>query len=557
MNEISRKILCVDDEPNVLDGLRRQLRGRFEITCALGVAAGFGALEREGPYAVVMADHKMPEMTGVEFLREVRRRWPDTVTVMLTGCHDVDVAVEALHEGHIFRFLNKPCPREALEAAIRDSLERYRLVICERQLTAALQDANAQLQRLNAELEDRVRERTAAIVRLYDFVSDLNGKDTVADVAEVVVRTTAELLRSRRVSLMLPDASGEYLTIVAGVGLAPELRDGIRVPVGAPVAGQAFAEARTIVANTPDDALRANPRYDSEIFAALPLTAAALVDGGQAIGVLSVTEPWSGAPYDPESLATLQAIAESATVALLNQTRLQERNETRDAVILALAKLAEHRDPETGAHLERVQTYCRLISETLASARKYAPQISPDFIATIFRSAPLHDIGKVGIPDRILLKPGQLTPEEFAIMKTHTTIGGNTIRTLLTQRRRQEFLQMGMEIALYHHEKYDGSGYPAGLAGEHIPLAGRIMALADVYDALRTRRVYKAAMGHEEAAAIIREGCGRHFDPDVAAVFFERQHDFERLAQELADQLPDPAQPPAGATPALVEAAVP
>jgi response regulator RpfG family c-di-GMP phosphodiesterase len=547
MNEIGRKILCVDDEPNVLEGLRRQLRGHFELTCAVGAQAGLAALEQQGPFAVVMADYKMPEMTGAEFLREVRRRSPHTITIMLSGCQELDVVVHSLHEGHIFRFLNKPCPRETLEAALRDCLEQHRLVVSERHLTSALQDANQQLQSVNDDLEDRVRERTATIARLYQFVSDLNGKDTVTDVAQLVVQTTAELLRSKRVSLMLPDVSGEYLTIAAAVGIDPDMCTKIRVPIGAPVAGRVFAEGRALVVNSPDEAGPENARYDGDFFAVVPLASTALLDAGQAIGVLNVTAPWSGATYDAESLATLQAVAESGTVALLNQIRLEERNEARDAVILALAKLAENRDPETGAHLERVQSYCRLLSEALARTPKYAAQITPAFVANIYRSAPLHDIGKVGIPDRILLKPGKLTPEEFDVMKTHTTIGGNTIQALLTQRHRQEFLQMGMEIAYGHHEKYDGSGYPAGIVGEQIPLSARIMALADVYDALRSRRVYKAPMSHDEAATIIRDGSGKHFDPDVVSAFLEQHLDFDRLAGELTDSAPEPQATPAEA----------
>jgi response regulator RpfG family c-di-GMP phosphodiesterase len=331
----------------------------------------------------------------------------------------------------------------------------------------------------------------------------------------------------------------------------------IRVPVGSAIVGEVFAEARAVVINTPADAVPPNSRYDSEFFAVWPLASTALIEAGRAVGVLNVTEPWSGGEYDAESLATLQAIAESGTVALLNQIRLQERNEARDAVILALAKLAEHRDPETGAHLERVQEYCRLLSEALARTPKYAGQISPEFIATIVRSSPLHDIGKVGIPDRILLKPGKLTPEEFEVMKTHTTIGGNTIGALLKRRHRQEFLQMGMEIALGHHEKFDGSGYPAGVAGEQIPLAARIMALADVYDALRSRRVYKAGMNHEEALAIIREGQGKHFDPDIVAVFLDQHPAFDRLARELADGAAEPVENPPPRSPSPVAAHTP
>ena len=242
-------------------------------------------------------------------------------------------------------------------------------------------------------------------------------------------------------------------------------------------------------------------------------------------------------PFDADQLALLRTLAEASAIALRNQMRLRERNEARDATILALAKLAEHRDPETGAHLERVQEYCRLLSEHLATNPKYATVISKSFIETIVRSSPLHDIGKVGISDHILLKPGRLTPHEFETMKRHSILGGDTIRNLIQQGRTQDFLQMGMEIAYHHHEKYNGKGYPFGLAGEAIPLSARIVAVADVYDALTSKRVYKEAMPHEQAAAIIREDAGSHFDPDVVAAFCAQEEHFRQLARDLADVL--------------------
>jgi len=536
MSEISRRILCVDDEPNILEGLRRQLKSGYDVLTAVGPEAGLRAVQQQGPFAVVIADHQMPVMTGSEFLREVRRVSPDTVTMMLTGCADLEVAVAALHEGRIFRFLNKPCSREVLKTAVEQALEQYRLVVAERELTAALGKANNELNQLNRELEDRVCERTAAIDRLYHFVSDLSGLDSLESVGNLVVRTVAEMLDSRRVSLMIPDLSGEYLSILAACGISSELKARIRVPKGAPIAGWAFAECRCIVVNDAEPASLPTTRYDSEFFAVVPLVSSVLLTSGCPVGVLNVTEPRSGAPYDEEALAKLKAVAESAAVAIQNQIRLHERNEARDAVILAMAKLAENRDPETGAHLERVQTYCRLLSRALAETPKYASQIDEEFVSAIVRSSPLHDIGKVGIPDAILLKPGRLTPDEFEIMKTHTTIGGDTIRGLLDQRPHQAFLRMGMEIAYGHHEKFDGSGYPKGWVGEQIPLPARILALADVYDALTSRRVYKAAMSHQEASVIIRDGRGKHFDPDIVDAFLRQESRFQQAAIDHSDE---------------------
>ncbi len=535
MNEISQKVLCVDDEVNVLEGLRRQLRRDFDITTAASGREGLAALEEEGPFAAFLVDYNMPEMSGIEFLRQASLVAPYTVSVMLTGQADLQVVVEALHEGHIFRFLHKPCPRELLVRTIKDCLEQYRLAISERILTAELDRANHELRYLNEDLERRVAERTATIRRLHQFVSELNGLDNLDDVAEVVVATTAEVLNSTRVSLMLPDISGEYLVIKAAIGLDDEIKATARVPVGAPIAGRIFAESQRIVVNDVKQLEGHEDRYDSDFFASVPLASSSLVTPGGPVGVLNVTGRIGGAGYDEESVAGLRAIAEAGAIAIRNQIRLQERNEARDATILALAKLAEHRDPETGEHLERVQAYCRLLSEALAETPTHSPVIDKAFIDTIVRSSPLHDIGKVGVPDRILLKPAKLTAEEFELMKRHSTVGGDTIRDLIEQGRTQDFLKMGMEIAYHHHEKFDGSGYPDGLAGEDIPLAARIMGVADVYDALTSKRVYKAAVPHEKAAAIIRKDSGSHFDPQVVAAFFRREQEFERLASRSPD----------------------
>lgn len=201
--------------------------------------------------------------------------------------------------------------------------------------------------------------------------------------------------------------------------------------------------------------------------------------------------------------------------------------------IFALSKLAESRDPETGAHLERVREYSRVLAISLEKTHKYAHIIDPDFIQNIFIASPLHDIGKVGIPDHILLKPGHYTDEEFVIMKTHSAMGAETLRAVNKTNESNTFVKIGIEIAESHHEKWDGSGYPYGLAGEAIPLSARIIALADVYDALRTKRCYKEPFSHEKAKAIIIESNGKHFDPDVVACFLADEVEFESIWQRL------------------------
>lgn len=208
----------------------------------------------------------------------------------------------------------------------------------------------------------------------------------------------------------------------------------------------------------------------------------------------------------------------------------------QDVTILTMASLAETRDSETGNHIRRTQFYVKELAEKLSTHPKFKALLTPAFIQMLFKSAPLHDICKVGIPDRILLKPGKFEPHEFEIMKTHALLGKQVIEFAERQLGREvEFLTLAKEIAYCHHEKWNGSGYPQGLAGEDIPVSARLMAVADVYDALISRRVYKEGMSHEKAAAIIIEGRGQHFDPDMVDAFIELQDAFQAIAARFVD----------------------
>ncbi|MEO6172938.1 MAG: two-component system response regulator [Arenimonas sp.] len=218
------------------------------------------------------------------------------------------------------------------------------------------------------------------------------------------------------------------------------------------------------------------------------------------------------------------------------EKRTQEIVLIQDVTILAMASLAEARDNETGNHIRRTQHYVKALAQNLQAHPRFSQYLTDRNIAMLYKSAPLHDIGKVGIPDCILLKPGRLDPEEFEIMKTHTSIGRDAIaRAQQTLGADVAFLGMAKEIAQSHQEKWDGSGYPEGLAGDDIPISARLMALADVYDALISRRVYKGPMPHDVALAIILEGKGLHFDPDIVDAFLAIQEDFRHIAATYGD----------------------
>ncbi|MBF0423315.1 MAG: two-component system response regulator [Magnetococcales bacterium] len=219
---------------------------------------------------------------------------------------------------------------------------------------------------------------------------------------------------------------------------------------------------------------------------------------------------------------------------VLERTRKLE--ELQDVTMIAMGALAEARDPETGNHIRRTQNYVRLLAGRLQDHPRFSDFLSPNTISLLYKTAPLHDIGKVGVPDHILLKPGPLTNAEFEQMKRHTVYGHDALAAAETALQGQEdFLVLAKQIAHGHHEKWDGSGYPASLAGDAIPIAARIMAIADVYDALISRRVYKPPFSHEKSVGIVRDGRGTHFDPDMVDAFLEIAESFRQTAETYKD----------------------
>jgi putative two-component system response regulator len=220
--------------------------------------------------------------------------------------------------------------------------------------------------------------------------------------------------------------------------------------------------------------------------------------------------------------------------------RTQQMEELQDVAMVAMGSLAETRDPDTGNHIRRTQRYVKILANHLKDHPLFRDYLTPEIITALYKSAPLHDIGKVGVPDKILLKPGKLTNEEFEEMERHTTYGRDAIAAAEKNiSSADNFLVFAKEIGYFHQEKWDGSGYPTAIKGNEIPISARLMAIADVYDALISRRVYKPPFPHEKAVAIIQEGRGSHFDPDMVDAFLEISDEFYTISQRYTDSEED------------------
>jgi response regulator RpfG family c-di-GMP phosphodiesterase len=481
---MNRRVLLVDDSADFLDGLRQLLGTRFDVRTASGGSEALRLCEQDGPFALVVSDHGMPGMDGSQLLRELRERFPDTVRIMLTGRAELGLAQEALEEGALFRFLTKPPPPGQLLAAVEAGVERHARAAEERLLTEQLAFLREALLGLAESLEERLEEEIGRLDALADFARELCGLDSLAEIAQATAALLERLFGPRTALVRLASPDGEVVQ-----------------------AGTAGLEGSA----GPRELLRA---------------------GQHELGLLQLAPAGEGAGRR----RTLALVAASVALAAQGVGARRQGEEARAATVLALARLAENKDDDTGAHLQRVSEYCRLLARGLCEDGRDGGAIDAAFVSDIALAAPLHDIGKVAIPDAILFKPGKLDASEWEVMRTHAAIGAETLRGVLAgPGRGLGFLRMAHEIAWCHHERWDGGGYPRGLEGAEIPLAARIMALADCYDALTSERPYKHAWPHAEAVAQIQRERGGAFDPDVAAAFLARAELFDGIRRRLAD----------------------
>lgn len=521
------RILLADDEAGIRDMLKCFVRQHgYEAVLAHDGQQALELVDAAAP-DLVLLDICMPTVNGLEVCRALKARHATQhiPVILLTALGTPDDVVNGLTAG-ADDYLAKPVHLPELGARIANLVGRKRLF--------------DELKSHNDDLVETLGHQSQSIAELFSLSLRMNQAANLEDLLSVLVASVERTFRYKRTSVYLFDGRGGLLRLARSAGWDWEGPWASEFEPPLDLLNSIFAVSRPTVIES-DDASAPLTAYARELGASAPTVITPLHVGSHRVGVMHLTGRDPAAPTSTE-MAWLTYLAEAASVAIANRRREIQIRETQDVTIFAMAKLAENRDELTGNHLHRVQTYCRELAKKLRTSHRLGPRVTEEFITEVCRAAPLHDIGKVGIPDQILLKPGRLTPDEFAIMTRHTLIGGRTLQEAGRLLRHDSFLATAQEICFSHHERWDGAGYPWKLAGEEIPLSARIVALADVYDALTTVRPYKPAFPHEEARRIILEGRGSHFDPDIVDAFESINDRF----QEIHLRLKDPVSPPDG-----------
>ncbi|UCG16492.1 MAG: diguanylate cyclase, partial [Phycisphaerales bacterium] len=514
------KVLIADDNGDDRAFCRTLLeREGHDVTEAVD---GLDALAKvnQSPPDIIIMDLMMPNLNGLQCTRCLKGD-PAThgIPVIMASAAAKGADVVASLEAGVDEFIAKPIrPKE---------------FVLRVQSMARLSRGKAEFIRSN-ELRG---EHARALSVLADLSWALAAAGSLERVLDSIIAAAAELTRCRRVSIMLPDKERDYLTIARSIGIDSSVASAVRVPAGEGIAGQVFLTGDSALFNTHEATPPDTRFYGSEPLPGAPLLSKALAASNRVVGVLNIAERHGGNAFDAAELEYVNLLSNMAASAIEEFVTREARDQARESVVIALATLAEYRDTDTGRHLDRVTRYALLLTDELQNEEPFAAEIDDEFPEDLRRAMPLHDVGKVVVPDHILLKPDKLTPAEWEIMRRHAEVGAETLRSVIARTPAVRFLKMAEQIARSHHEWYNGKGYPQALSGEDIPLPARIAALADVYDALTTQRPYKDAFSHEAAVNIIRGASGSQFDPAVVDAFLKRQAEFASLAIQLADNL--------------------
>ncbi len=479
------RLLVVDDDSDVRKVLAEVLKmGGYQCDEAASVEEALVYLEHQ-TYTCVLTDLIMPEQTGIDLLRDVHSKHPDVAVILVSGQNDTDLVRKALRNG-AYDYLVKPATAGEIVTTVYGALKKRETYLRE--------------QTDKQSLRERAEVGMVESILFGDIVRSTIDGIMIADLESRIIMVNPAY--ERLTGFPREELMGKVPQILNN---NEESRD-----LGRQVAFE----------------LQSSGWWSGEVMDRRK-------DGTQWFANLTISRVKDSRGKAFADVFIVRDITDKKSMEQQLIDRLHDIQLAQDAAIIGFAKLAECRNPETGLHLERMREYCRVLACQMGELPQYRSEIDEIYIDTLYKSSPLHDVGKVGIPDSILMKPGKLTREEYEIMKTHTIIGGDALKAAESKLPGRSFLTLGKEIAYNHHEKFDGTGYPFGLIGEAIPLCARIVALADAYDALTSKRVYKEVVDPEESKRRLLNDRGKHFDPQVVDAFLSREADFLKILKEF------------------------
>lgn len=487
------RILLVDDSDEVREAVASMLARRYDVVTACDAADALERLRSGDAASVVVSDYTMPGEDGIELLARVKREWPHKVGILLSACCEPRVAAAAVERGQVFRFLSKPTAFDTLASAIDAALALHSELETRAAAEERLRFAHESLTSLTELANERHERRLAFLERAQHLALELAEARALATMAELTARAVYELFPRRGVLVQLWDATAQA-SIDASAG--PEMSDRMwRLSIGAEL-GEIVIDVR----------------------------------------------PMPGDAFGHDGEQALRSVCETLAAAARGALERQALERAQRALILEIARLTQARASSAARHLERIGAFCRLLAQGLRADGPHAEHAGEDlgerWIQDLVDASALHDIGEVCVPDSILLKPGQLSPAERQIMMRHVDVGAAAIEDALRAGGSQPMLELAREICAGHHERWDGSGYPKGSVGASTPLSARIVAVADVYDALTTARPYRAAWTHAAAVEWIRARAGTHFDPRIVDAFLAHEAQLDALRVRLCDAPP-------------------
>lgn len=510
------RVLIVLANPEERSALRTPLEeAGYAVTESPTETDGLQALSCSLPAAVVL-DASLPNEGALRITRSVRESESERHTsVIVIGPQSTPEEVRDFGIAGADECIAHPmCPIE-IERRIRYVLRR-----------------TTSSQSLAASYDNR-GEQTRILMMLFEFCRNLVDCRSRRAVLEEAAQAVSEITGCRQIVAMVPSQGTDSMEIEGCVGF--ELESGAPVHVANSPVADVLATGRTVVLNDGPALQSRGSETDAWFDGHTPQLFVAIPVGDSIVAVIAAGHRVTGQPFDQRVLDTIDLVVGVAATALHEIATATARDRARDAIMIAFAKLAEHRDDATHRHVERVTKYSLTLARSLRETEEYRDQLTDAMLDDLERAAPLHDIGKVAIPDYILLKKGKLSPEETAIMQKHAQAGADTIRSVRMQSPDFTMLEVAEQIAGSHHEWFDGSGYPAGLSGQSIPLVARIVAVADAYDAITTSRPYKGPISHETAVTLILEASGTQFDPTIVEALVRAAAQFDLLRKENTD----------------------